>query len=170
MKTSPLNQKHLDLNAKMADFGGWLMPIEYPGAGVLAEHSAVRERVVPGREHALRRGLLDGVQLARELLAWRAGACGGYRGCRADAILNSLPLASLRWHPRGTRAHAVYMPNTCITAYTRACANKLKHIHVGIAVCVCVCVCVCVRACVCAGFQLGNREAAQRRRGLPPAP
>ena len=29
----------------MADFGGWLMPIEYPGAGVLAEHSAVRERV-----------------------------------------------------------------------------------------------------------------------------
>ena len=45
MKISPLNQKHLDLNAKMADFGGWMMPIEYPGAGVLAEHAAVRERV-----------------------------------------------------------------------------------------------------------------------------
>jgi aminomethyltransferase len=29
----------------MADFGGWLMPIEYPGAGVLAEHASVRERV-----------------------------------------------------------------------------------------------------------------------------
>ena len=29
----------------MADFGGWLMPIEYPDAGVLAEHAAVRERV-----------------------------------------------------------------------------------------------------------------------------
>ena len=29
----------------MADFGGWLMPIEYPGAGVLAEHNSVRERV-----------------------------------------------------------------------------------------------------------------------------
>jgi len=29
----------------MADFGGWLMPIEYPGSGVLAEHLAVRERV-----------------------------------------------------------------------------------------------------------------------------
>ena len=29
----------------MADFGGWIMPIEYPGAGVLAEHAAVRERV-----------------------------------------------------------------------------------------------------------------------------
>jgi aminomethyltransferase len=29
----------------MADFGGWLMPIEYPGAGVLAEHAAVRDKV-----------------------------------------------------------------------------------------------------------------------------
>jgi aminomethyltransferase len=45
VKNSPLHQKHLDLGAKMADFGGWLMPIEYPGAGVLAEHTAVRERV-----------------------------------------------------------------------------------------------------------------------------
>ena len=45
MKTSPLNDKHLALNAKMADFGGWMMPIEYAGAGVLAEHSAVRNAV-----------------------------------------------------------------------------------------------------------------------------
>jgi aminomethyltransferase len=45
MKNSPLADKHLQLSAKMADFGGWLMPIEYPGAGVLAEHAAVRERV-----------------------------------------------------------------------------------------------------------------------------
>lgn len=45
MKNSPLADKHLALNAKMADFGGWLMPIEYPGAGVIAEHTAVRERV-----------------------------------------------------------------------------------------------------------------------------
>ena len=45
MKNSPLHQKHVDLQAKMADFGGWLMPIEYPATGVLAEHSAVRERV-----------------------------------------------------------------------------------------------------------------------------
>jgi aminomethyltransferase len=40
-----LHDKHLTLKAKMADFGGWLMPIEYPGAGVLAEHAAVREKV-----------------------------------------------------------------------------------------------------------------------------
>ena len=45
MKHSPLHEKHLSRNAKMADFGGWLMPIEYPGAGVLTEHAAVREKV-----------------------------------------------------------------------------------------------------------------------------
>jgi aminomethyltransferase len=45
MKNSPLHSRHLALEAKMADFGGWLMPIEYPGSGVLAEHVAVRERV-----------------------------------------------------------------------------------------------------------------------------
>jgi aminomethyltransferase len=45
VKNSPLHLKHIELQAKMADFGGWLMPIEYPGAGVLAEHTAVRERV-----------------------------------------------------------------------------------------------------------------------------
>jgi aminomethyltransferase len=45
MKNSPLSKKHEALGAKMADFGGWLMPIEYPGGGVLAEHDAVRNRV-----------------------------------------------------------------------------------------------------------------------------
>jgi len=45
MKHSPLYQRHLDRNAKMADFGGWLMPIDYPDTGVLIEHTAVRERV-----------------------------------------------------------------------------------------------------------------------------
>jgi len=45
MKQSPLHERHLARSAKMADFGGWLMPIEYPGAGVLAEHASIRERV-----------------------------------------------------------------------------------------------------------------------------
>jgi aminomethyltransferase len=45
MNNSPLAAKHQGRNAKMADFGGWLMPIEYPDAGVIAEYSAVRQRV-----------------------------------------------------------------------------------------------------------------------------
>ena len=47
-RQSPLHQRHVSLGAKLADFGGWDMPIEYPaqsGGGVIAEHTAVRERV-----------------------------------------------------------------------------------------------------------------------------
>jgi aminomethyltransferase len=42
---SPLHDRHAAAGAKFADFGGWSMPIEYAGGGVLAEHSAVREGV-----------------------------------------------------------------------------------------------------------------------------
>jgi aminomethyltransferase len=44
---SPLYDRHVDLGAKLADFGGWEMPIEYTasGGGVLKEHTAVRETV-----------------------------------------------------------------------------------------------------------------------------
>ena len=45
LKTSPLHDRHLSLGAKMADFGGWDMPIEYPGGGVVREHTAVRSAV-----------------------------------------------------------------------------------------------------------------------------
>jgi aminomethyltransferase len=44
---SPLHDRHVALGAKLADFGGWEMPIEYgaSGGGVLREHAAVREAV-----------------------------------------------------------------------------------------------------------------------------
>ena len=40
---SPLHDRHVALGAKLGDFGGWLMPIEY--GGTVAEHTAVREAV-----------------------------------------------------------------------------------------------------------------------------
>ena len=40
---SPLHDRHLALGARMAEFGGWTMPIQYDG--VVDEHTAVRERV-----------------------------------------------------------------------------------------------------------------------------
>src|SRR3712207_902147 len=43
LRHSPLEDVHRALGAKLAPFGGWLMPIEY--AGTLSEHRAVRERV-----------------------------------------------------------------------------------------------------------------------------
>ncbi|MCU1673148.1 MAG: aminomethyltransferase [Frankiales bacterium] len=43
LQASPLHDRHVALGAKMGDFGGWDMPIQY--AGVLQEHTAVREAV-----------------------------------------------------------------------------------------------------------------------------
>ena len=43
LRETPLHSRHADLGAKMADFGGWDMPIEY--GGTVAEHTAVREDV-----------------------------------------------------------------------------------------------------------------------------
>lgn len=45
LRQSPLHDRHVEARAKMAEFGGWEMPIEYAGSGVVAEHTAVRERV-----------------------------------------------------------------------------------------------------------------------------
>ncbi|MDT4891832.1 MAG: aminomethyltransferase [Pseudonocardiales bacterium] len=44
---SPLYDRHVERGAKLADFGGWEMPIEYAssGGGVLKEHAAVRDAV-----------------------------------------------------------------------------------------------------------------------------
>ena len=43
--TSPLHERHVALGAKLAEFGGWSMPLEYAGSGVIKEHTAVREAV-----------------------------------------------------------------------------------------------------------------------------
>jgi aminomethyltransferase len=45
LQRSPLHERHVALGAKLADFGGWEMPIEYPDGGVLKEHAAVRDSV-----------------------------------------------------------------------------------------------------------------------------
>ena len=41
LRQTPLHSRHIALGAKMADFGGWDMPIEY--VGTVTEHTAVRE-------------------------------------------------------------------------------------------------------------------------------
>jgi aminomethyltransferase len=41
---SPLHDRHVAAGAKLAEFGGWEMPLEYP-TGVLKEHAAVRTSV-----------------------------------------------------------------------------------------------------------------------------
>ena len=47
LKKTALNATHRALKAKMVDFGGWDMPVEYPiaGGGLIAEHRSVRAGV-----------------------------------------------------------------------------------------------------------------------------
>jgi len=66
---SPLHDRHVALGAKLAEFGGWEMPLEYAGGGVLAEHKAVREAV----------GLFDVSHLGKALV----------RGTGAAAFVNT---------------------------------------------------------------------------------
>ena len=43
LRTTPLNSAHRALGAKMVDFGGWDMPVQY--SGIIEEHNAVRSAV-----------------------------------------------------------------------------------------------------------------------------
>jgi aminomethyltransferase len=46
LRKTPLNALHRRLGAKMVNFGGWDMPVEYPSSGgLVAEHKAVRNSV-----------------------------------------------------------------------------------------------------------------------------
>lgn len=40
---TPLYERHLSLGAKMVEFSGWEMPIQY--RGIVEEHRAVREKM-----------------------------------------------------------------------------------------------------------------------------
>jgi aminomethyltransferase len=45
LRKTALNDVHRAMGAKMVDFGGWDMPVEYPAGGLLSEHKAVRSSV-----------------------------------------------------------------------------------------------------------------------------
>ena len=61
---SPLHQRQIAAGAKFAPFSGWSMPLEYSGAGVLAEHAAVRNAV----------GIFDVSHLGKATVAGPAAA------------------------------------------------------------------------------------------------
>lgn len=43
LKSTPLKEEHIRLGAKMVDFAGWIMPVEY--SGLRREHEVVRTKV-----------------------------------------------------------------------------------------------------------------------------
>ncbi len=75
LRTSPLHDRHVAAGAKMADFSGWSMPIEYAGGGVLAEHTAVRTAV----------GLFDVSHLGTATVRG-AGAASFVDGCLTNDL------------------------------------------------------------------------------------
>jgi aminomethyltransferase len=75
LRRTALHGWHLAAGAKVADFGGWEMPIEYPGGGVLREHEAVRERV----------GLFDVSHLGKVEVRG-PGAAGLIDACLTNAL------------------------------------------------------------------------------------
>ena len=42
IRKTPLYQSHIDRGAKMVEFGGWMMPVQY--SGIVDEHHAVRQK------------------------------------------------------------------------------------------------------------------------------
>ncbi|MBT8490250.1 MAG: glycine cleavage system aminomethyltransferase GcvT, partial [Deltaproteobacteria bacterium] len=67
MKRTPLYSRHLDLGARIIDFGGWDMPVQY--TGVIDEHRATREAA--GLFDICHMGEIDVIgPSAFELLQW----------------------------------------------------------------------------------------------------
>lgn len=73
LRRTPLYNLHRELGAKMVDFGGWEMPVQY--AGILEEHRAVRERV----------GLFD-VSHMGEFVVTGAGALGALQALTPNDV------------------------------------------------------------------------------------
>jgi len=72
---SPLHAKHAALGAKLAPFGGWEMPLEYAGGGVIKEHTAVRTAA----------GVFDVSHLGKARVTG-AGAAGFVNACLTNDL------------------------------------------------------------------------------------
>jgi aminomethyltransferase len=83
---TPLNAAHRALNARMVDFEGWDMPVQYP-TGILAEHAAVRTAC----------GLFDLSHMGRVHL----------RGADAMALAQDCCTRDLSQLPSGAAAYSV---------------------------------------------------------------
>ena len=75
LQHSPLHTKHVALGAKLAGFGGWEMPLEYAGGGVIKEHTAVRTAV----------GVFDVSHLGKARVTG-AGAAGFVNACLTNDL------------------------------------------------------------------------------------
>ena len=99
-RTTPLTSAHQRLGAKLIDFGGWLMPVNYP-AGIIEEHKATRGAVGvfdvchmgeihfrgPGAAEAVQRLVTNHVGALSDGRAMYAVACHPSGGIVDDLIV-----------------------------------------------------------------------------------
>ena len=83
MLKTPLYETHLALGAKMAPFGGWMMPIQYQG--ILAEHTHTRQSV----------SVFDICHMGEFMLQADPLICGF--DCVVTQNIISMPLGSCRY-------------------------------------------------------------------------
>jgi aminomethyltransferase len=90
---SPLHERHRALGGRLVDFAGWDMPLQF--SGVVAEHTAVRERV----------GLFDVSHLGK-LLVEGAGAIGALEWAVTNGV-GSMPEWRARYNLVLTEADGI---------------------------------------------------------------
>jgi aminomethyltransferase len=120
LRHTTLTETHRALGARMADFGGWEMPIEYP-TGVVAEHTAVRTSVGvfdvshmgklvvagPGAAAALNRVLANDLDRIGAGQAQYSMLLNGAGGVVDDLIVYCLGDDEVRIVPNAANAAAV---------------------------------------------------------------
>ncbi|NTW01363.1 MAG: glycine cleavage system aminomethyltransferase GcvT [Oscillochloris sp.] len=79
LKRTPLFEKHVAAGARMVEFGGWEMPVQY--SGIIDEHNAVRQHV----------GLFDISHMGRIMV----------RGSQAEAFLQYVTTCDVSTIPLG---------------------------------------------------------------------
>ena len=106
LKITSLHATHVAAGAKMVDFSGWHMPLQYEG--ILAEHAAVRSGAGVfdvshmGEVDFLGPGAVDAVQ---HLVTNDLGKIGDgqalYPPCVTPAAASSTTASSIDWAPSG---------------------------------------------------------------------
>ncbi|MGI8775434.1 MAG: glycine cleavage system aminomethyltransferase GcvT [Actinomycetota bacterium] len=118
-KATPLLELHQELGAKLTEFGGWDMPLQYEGT--VSEHHAVRERAGlfdvshlgklllegPGAEGALQRALTCDVAAIEVGAAKYALVLNDDAGCIDDVFLYRLAGDSWLVVPNASNTDAV---------------------------------------------------------------
>ncbi|HET9441801.1 MAG TPA: glycine cleavage system protein T, partial [Acidimicrobiales bacterium] len=131
-KHSPLDEAHRALNAKLVPFGGWEMPLSYPG-GTIAEHLACRRDAVAfdvshlGTVEVTGPGAFDGLQRALTNDLGRIGpGRAQYTHLLDDADASVLDDIIVWWVEPG-RFHV--MPNASNTAAVVAALGEVEGVQ-----------------------------------------